>query len=109
MSRKLSEIDVLQIGKLTGEPGFGRRLVESLQESHLFELTDDPLNADAVLEAHGEDDDDSFVGTLEIRDRDGRSLWRSVARRPHAVCGPMAYELLLRDLERARQVIGDRS
>ncbi len=103
MSHALNKIQVLQIGTLSGEPGFCQLLVAHLQDLQIFELTDDPHTADAVLEAHGEDDDDGFTGMLLIRDRNGQPLWRSTARRPHGVSGPMAYERLLADLRAATQ------
>lgn len=101
MSHTLNKIQVLQVGRLSGEPGFCQLLIAHLQDLHIFELTDDPLHADAVLEAHGEDDDDGFTGTLLIRDRNGRLLWHGIAHRPHGVSGPMAYERLLVDLRAA--------
>ncbi|WP_029215205.1 hypothetical protein [Kallotenue papyrolyticum] len=109
MRPALSSVRVLQVGALTGEPGFGQRLVESLQALHVFELTHDPLNADAVLEAHGEADGDGFVGRLVIRARDGRVLWRRETRRPYGVSGPMAYEQLLAELLAACRPLSERA
>lgn len=109
MAHALEQVRVVQVGALTGEPGFGQRLVEGLQALHLFELTHDPLNADAVLEAHGQADGDGFVARLAIRDRQGRTLWQRVTRRPYGVAGPMAYEQLLAELVAACRPLAERA
>lgn len=98
MSNALSQIRILYVGDLTGEPEFGRRLVQALQQMGRFELTEDRSLADAVLTAHGADEGEGFVGNLAIHDLHGAVLWSSQATRPHGSTGPMAYERLLSKL-----------
>lgn len=99
MGKSLTQLQTIYVGALTGEPGFGRKLIEALQRLDRFEFTDERTIADAILEAHGEDQEDGFVGKASLRDRSGAVLWSAQAARPHGVSGPMAYERLVADLQ----------
>jgi|GEM_PF-5966481 len=101
MDQKLAHVQILYVGMLTGEPGFGRKLIECLQGLERFELTGERSGADAVLEAHGEDQEDGFFGQLKICDLRGTVLWSAQALRPHGAAGPMAYERLIAELRAA--------
>lgn len=98
MSNAFSDIHTIYVGDLTGEPLFGRKLVQALQAMGRFELTDDRALADAVLTAYGADEGEGFVGDMTISDLKGGVLWSAHAVRPHGSSGPMAYERLLAQL-----------
>lgn len=101
MSNPFTNIHTLFVDALTGEPLFGRKLVQALQQMGRFELTEDRSLADAMLSAHGADEGEGFVGDLRIHDRQGALLWSAHEVRPHGSSGPMAYERLLADLHAA--------
>jgi hypothetical protein len=103
MSDQLKQIRTLYIDKTEVESGFGLRLVEALKELEQFELTGERSIADAVVQMHGQDADDGFVGELVLSDLHGRVLWSARAMRPHGEAGPMAYERLIDQL---RQGLG---
>ncbi len=101
MGKSLAEVQTIQVGALTGEPGFGRKLIEALQRLDRFEFTEDRTYADAVLEADGQDQEEGFIGSATLRDMRGAILWTARSRRPHGVSGPMAYERIVAQLEDA--------
>ena len=101
MGKTLAQVRTIQVGALTGEPGFGRKLIEALQRLDRFEFTDDRTYADAVLEADGQDQEDGFIGTVTLRDKQGSVLWAGRAVRPHGVAGPMAYERIVAQFQDA--------
>jgi hypothetical protein len=101
MGKTLAQVQVIHVGALGGAPGFGRKLIDALQRLGRFEFTEDRTYSDAVLEAHGDDTDDGFVGTATLRDLRGSILWQGHAVRPHGVSGPMAYERLVEQLTSA--------
>ena len=101
MGKSLGQMEAIYVGALTGEPGFGRKLIEALQRLDRFEFTAERTYADAILEAHGEDQEDGFVGKAALRDVSGVIVWSAEIMRPHGVSGPMAYERLVADLKDA--------
>lgn len=101
VSHSLNTIHTLYVGSLTGESGFGRRLIDALEQMGRFAFTDDRTQADAVVEAHGEDTEEAFIGDLALRDLQGNLLWSARSERPHESAGPMAYERLLAELQGA--------
>jgi hypothetical protein len=105
MGKTLAQVQVIHVGVLGGAPGFGHKLIGALQRLGRFEFTADRAYADAVLEAHGADTDDGFVGTAMLRDMRGSVLWHGHAFRPHGVSGPMAYERLVEQLTVALEAL----
>ena len=101
MGKSLAQMQTIYVGALTGEPGFGRKLIEALQQLDRFEFTEERTYADAILEAHGEDQEDGFVGKATLRDTSGAVAWSAQVARPHGVSGPMAYERIVADLKHA--------
>lgn len=101
MSNLFTDIQTLYVGDLTGEPQFGRKLLQALHTLGRFELTNDRALADAVLTACGADEGEGFVGDMTISDLNGGVLWSAHAVRPHGSSGPMAYERLLDQLRDA--------
>ncbi len=100
MSNTLAQIHTLYVEESTGESAFGRRLIEALDQIGSFTLTRDRAAADAVVQVHGEDADDGFVGELVISDLRGQVLWSGRAIRPHDEAGPMAHAQLIDQLQR---------
>lgn len=105
MGKSLAQVHIIQVGKLRGTPAFGRKLIEALQRLDRFEFTEDSHGADAVLEAHGTDTEDGFVGDASLKSPQGVVLWTGHAVRPHGVAGPMAYERLVEQLRAELQSI----
>jgi hypothetical protein len=101
MSKALAEVNTVYVAALLGEQEFGRRLIREMQQMSRFEFTNDRSQADAELEAQGEDNGEGFHGSLLIRDLRGHTIWSGDATRPHGVPGPMAYELILEQLRMA--------
>src|SRR5690349_4891457 len=101
MGNSLSRVQTIYVGALTGEPGFGRKLIEALQRLGRFEFTEDNARADAILTADGDDQEQAFVGSATLSDPQGRVLWSAKETRPHGGAGPMAYERLVTQLTAA--------
>jgi hypothetical protein len=95
MGNSLAHVQTIHVGALTGEAGFGRKLIEALQRLERFELTEDAAHADAILDADGDDQEQGFLGTATLHDAHGAVLWTARALRPHGGSGPMAYERLI--------------
>lgn len=101
MDNSLIHIRTLYVDELKGTPGFGRRLVEALEQIGRFTFTNERAAADAIVQANGQDSDEVFVGELVIRDQRDRVLWSGRALRPYGQAGPMAYEQLIEQLQHA--------
>ncbi len=101
MGTSILQIQTIYVGPLTGEPGFGRKLIEALQQLERFEFTGERAYADAILEAHGDDQEAGFVGKATLRDLSGMVIWSAQTMRPHGVPGPMAYERIVAELKDA--------
>ena len=100
MNNVFAEIRTLYVEENTGASAFGRRLIEALDQIGYFTLTRDRATADAVVQAHGDDTDDGFVGELVISDPRGNVLWSGRAIRPHGETGPMAHAQIINQLQR---------
>ena len=109
MSNAFTDIHTLYVGDLTGEPLFGRKLVQALQALGRFELPNDRALADAMLTAYGADEGEGFVGNMTISNLSGDVLWSGRAVRPHGSSGPMAYELLLAQMRTALGITDSQS
>ncbi len=98
MDNSLAQIRTVYVDELKGTPGFGRRLVEALEQIGRFTFTSERAGADAIVQADGQDSDEAFVGELVIRDQHNTVLWSGRALRPYGQAGPMAYEQLIEQL-----------
>lgn len=100
MNNVFTGIRTLYVEENTGASVFGRRLIEALDQIGYFSLTRDRAAADAVVQAHGDETDDGFVGELVISDLRGNVLWSGRAIRSHGETGTMTHAQIISQLQR---------